>query len=214
MKTFKVNFAVLAVLVTTLFSNLAFATNPEGGDDEEKVAITSTKKFAYNVFALKNSLKFKVAFKNASEDKITVRILDTKGTLIYKDILKDQEALNRNYDMRNIGAGIYKVQIEMGDLKAENEIAVGVSDKSIDKTFQAYVSPIIKENSVRLFYKNGHEGVSISFKDEDGNTIYEENTQDDDMYAKKYNISQLKKGIYTLMLTCGDRTIEKIYKVE
>ncbi len=214
METLKVNFAVLMLFMGVLFSNLTFAAEYPTSDDDDTPKITATQKFAYNVYAYKNGLKFKVAFKNATEEVITIQIIDQKGNTIHKDVLRNQEQLNRDYNMEKIGAGIYTVKIKMGDLEAENQVALGVSDKSIDKTFQAYVSPVIKEDAVQVFYKNGSQGVSISFTDDKGNIIYQENTSDDEMYAKKYNISKLKKGIYILTLTSGNRTIEKIYNVQ
>lgn len=214
MKTSKVNFAVLMLLVAVLFSNTIFASNDPTSEEDDAVKITESEKFTYNVYAYKSALKFKVAFKNATEDLIRIQVLDQKGNVVHKDVLKNKEQLNRDYNMEQVGAGIYTVKIKMGDLETENQVALGVSDKSIDKTFQAYVSPIIKDNAVRVFYKNGNQGVNISFTDAEGNTIYQESTSDNDMYAKKYNISKLKTGVYVLTLTSGDRTIEKIYNVQ
>ncbi len=211
MNTLKLKFSPIILFVALLFGQTTFASSTHDGE-EKLIKVTETQNFAYNVYAFRNALKFKLAFQNASEEKIVIKILDQTGKLVHKEVLKNQENLNRNYDLSKVGAGIYKVEIEMGELKAENEIAVGLSDNQLDNTFQAYISPVIRQNTIRVFYKNGAD-VNISMRDAQGNIVYQDSTKDANMYAKKYDVSSLKKGTYVLSLTSGDKTIEKIYSI-
>ena len=130
MKTSKLKFVLTALLVAVMMGQTAFASTNHN-DDPNPIKVKATESFVYKVYAFKNALKFKLAFKNVSEDKVIIRILDQKGRALYKEVLKNREIFNRNYDMSRLGAGVYKVEIGAGDLKAEQEIALGVSDRYI-----------------------------------------------------------------------------------
>lgn len=213
MKTLKLNLTLVGVLVIMLFASSAFASATRMDDIPGSIPkIEEAQGFNYNIYAFKNALKFKLAFEGAHDEDVRVRIFDKSGNLVHKETLRNHSNINRNYDMTRVGAGIYKVEIEMGDLKAEHKVALGVSDNT-DKTFQAYMSSTIKDGAIRVFYKNGKD-VNITMRDTEGEVIYTETTNDTNMHAKKYNISALRKGTYVLTLTSGDRTIEKIYAVK
>lgn len=88
----------------------------------------------------------------------------------------------------------------------------GMQESKTGQVFQAYISPTIKNNTIRVFYKNA-ANVNITIMDMEGNVVHQETTDDANMYVKKYDVSTLSKGKYILILKSGERTIEQTYSI-
>jgi YbbR domain-containing protein len=209
MKTVKKVFVFIFALAI-LVSGKTFAFN--GNPEEEKFEVTASEKFAYSIYAIQSSLKFRLNFDNEDGSNVTVKVLDPQGKVVFSETIKKQVEARRNYDLSAVGKGVYTVEIIDGDFKASHK--VGIGGASIEKKeFSAYVSKI-QDGSVKVAYENGGEdGVNIVLKDEKGNIVYDEISQDA-QYARKFNLSKLRKGTYTMSVTSGRKTVEQVCNIQ
>lgn len=212
MKTLSKNLFILFLSVVTLFGGSTFAntnTDDKNGADTKVVA---TEKFAYSLYAIKESLKFRLNLENEDKTPVTVNVYDAQGKLAFSETIKWQTKVYRNYDLSALGKGIYKVEIIDGDFVATQEIGIGVNAKLGE--FNAYISKTLNEGSLKIAYQNGDsEGVNIVLRDEKGNVVYDELSANE-QYSRKFNLSKLSKGTYTMSVTSGKKTVEQVYKIQ
>jgi len=212
MKTLSKNLFAFLLAVAVLFGANAFAktsTDDKNGITENKVV--ATEKFAYSLYAVKASMKFRLNFENQDGSPITVKIYDTQGKLAFTETLKNQTSAHRNYDLSETGKGIYKVEIIDGDFTAVQEVGIGVSINQGE--FKAYVSKTLSDGSLKVAYQNGSsDGVNIVLRDEKGNVVYDELSANE-QYSRKFNLSKLSKGTYIISVTSGAKTVEQAYNV-
>lgn len=207
MKTVKNLFAFIFALAFVIGSN-AYAFN---GTPNEGYEVTASEKFAYSIFALQSSLKFRLNFDNEDGSDVTVKIFDPNGKLAFAETIKRKIEVRRNYDLSSIGKGIYTVEVIDGDFKASHKVGIGVSAPTGE--FNAYVSKL-HEGTVKIAYQNANDGyVNIVLRDEKGNIVYDEVSQDT-QYARKFNLSKLKRGTYTMSVTSGNKTVEQVYNIQ
>ncbi len=206
MKTLRNLFAF--IFLAFVVSGNIYALN---GTPNEGYEIVASEKFAYSIFSIQSAIKFRLNFDNEDGSDVTVKIFTPNGKLAYSETIKRQVELRRNYDLSALGKGIYTVEVIDGDFKASHKIGVGVPAPQGE--FNAYMSKL-NEGSVRVAYQNAVEGyASIVLRDEKGNIVYDEISQDT-QYARKFNLSKLKKGTYTMSITSGKKTVEQVYSIQ
>ena len=93
--------AVVAVLI--LVSTFAKANSSDVPLNTNKVV--AAEKFAYGMYALQGQMKIRLAFENSTGSEVYVRISDSKGSLIYRETLRNLTELKRNYGLSAIGKG-------------------------------------------------------------------------------------------------------------
>jgi hypothetical protein len=211
MKTLSRNLFAILFAVTVLFGSSAFANTTTDDKDGITTVVTASDKFAYSIYAVKETLKFRLNFENEDATPITVKIYDSQGQLVFTDLIKKQVSAHRNYDLSEKGKGVYKVEIIDGDFRAVQEIGVGM--RTPQGEFNAYISKTLSEGSLKIAYQNGNpDGVNIVLRDEKGNIMYEELSANE-QYSRKFNLSKLNRGTYTMSITSGKKTVEQVYNV-
>lgn len=212
MKTLNKNLFAILFAVAVLLSSSAFANTTTDDKDGIPTVVTTSDKFAYSIYAVKETLKFRLNFENEDGTPVTVKIYDSKGEMIFAETIKKQTSSHRNYDLSEKGQGVYKVEIIDGDFRAVQEIGVGI--RASEGEFNAYISKTLSEGSLKIAYQNGNpDGVNIVLRDEKGNVMYEELSANE-QYFRKFNLSKLNKGTYTMSITSGKKTVEQVYSVQ
>jgi hypothetical protein len=174
--------------------------------------VVAAEKFAYSLYAITETNKFRLAFENEQGSTVSVKVYDQKGTLVFTDNIKNATALKRNYDLAELGRGVYMVEISNGDFKTSNRIAVGGAQLN-PVAFNAYVSPSLAEGAFKVAYQGGSEGVYITVKDSEGVILYSERAESDN-FARRYNLSGLKSGNYTVSVESGEKVVEQTYTIK
>lgn len=207
MKTLKNFIAIFFAAVLAI--NTAFAND---GANNGK-GVVAAEKFAYSLYSINQTLKFRLAFDNEAATDVSVRILDSEGSVVFVERLKGISELKRNYDLASVGKGIYTVEINAGDFKASQKVAVGGAKLSAT-TFNAYVSPALASGMFRVAYEGGAEGVYITVKDQKGAILYSEHNTELDNFSRRYSIGNLPAGEYTVSVSSGSKTVEQTYMVK
>ena len=212
MKTLSRKLFAILFAVATLFTTSAFANNGKDDKGNDLQTVTTSEGFAYSLYAVKESLKFRLNFENQEGNNVIVNIYDANGALTFSETIRREKAARRNYDLSPVGKGIYKVEIIAGDFKTTREVGVGV--KVNQAAFNAYLSKSLNEGSLKIAYQNGDtDGVNIVLRDEKGNIVYDEYSTNE-QYSRKFNLSKLSKGTYIVSVTSGKKTVEQEYKLQ
>lgn len=199
------------VAALALISTLVKANPPDAPSGASK--IVAAEKFAYGMYAIKESMKIRLAFENSTGNKVTVRILDAKGTVVYREELRNMTEMKRNYDMSSFGKGIYTMDITAGAFNVSNKVAVGGAQLT-KAAFAAYISPEVKDGSVKVSFANAEEPVYIKIADRNGAVLYSEISESNQNYARRFNVSALQKGEYVLSISHGEKTLSQLYSIQ
>ncbi|TAE00460.1 MAG: hypothetical protein EAZ97_05720 [Bacteroidetes bacterium] len=207
MKTIKKVFSpIILALFLVVNSAFAFDGTPKKGESK----VTVSEKFAYSLYTLKNSFKIRFAFDNESGEEVKVKIFDEQGHRLHADWSKSTMA-RRSYDLEQVGKGIYKIEVKVGEFETTQTVAFGINLDAAP--FQANFSDL-NDSHVNVRYENGSKGVYIRLVDEKENVVYSEKTEDEANYSRKFNLSRLAKGKYTMQVVYEDKTVEKVYEIK
>jgi hypothetical protein len=181
-------------------------------DPKAPTGIAPTAKFAYSLYALSSSVKFRLAFENQAASPVKVKVFNQAGKLVYTDHIKGATELKRNYDLSTLGRGVYTVEISNGEFKTSDRVAVGGA-KLNPVAFNAYISPSLTNSAFKLAYEGGSEGVYITVSDAQGTILYSEYSQSDN-FACRYNLASLKPGSYSVSVSSGDKSLEQVFVIK
>ncbi|MCU0451339.1 MAG: hypothetical protein MUC97_16115 [Bernardetiaceae bacterium] len=209
----KTHFHKSLVLGLGLLSvNLAYANpteEPPSTTRTEPSRVVALEKFAYGAYAIKDQLKLRLAFENQTGQAVSVKIYDENERLVYRDQLNRRvTALKRNYDLSELGKGQYRMDIQCGDFTASNPLSVGV--RQLTGNYSAYLSAQLKNGKMQVAFQNAATDVYVTLVDDNGAIHYSEHLNEAN-FARRYDLSRLRAGTYTMMVTCGNRTVEQTY---
>lgn len=191
-------------LAATFISSASFAAEPP--------SVKALEKFAYSAYAPQGQKKIRLAFENSTGEAISVRIYDQKNQLVYAEKLKNIDQIRRDYVFaEELAKGIYRVDLRAGEFTGSSTLGVGITS---GKKFSAYVSPKITDGAIKVAYDGNSEGVYLSITDKNGAVIYSERTGTQSNFARRYDLSKLPKGKYTLQVFHGEENIEQTYEVQ
>jgi hypothetical protein len=201
---------VFALLLTVFALSTAHANDRKPGEPRDEQKVVPLEKFAYSVYALKDQLKFRLAFENTAAERVTVRIFDRQNRLVHTDVVRKQTGLKRDYNLSALGKGEYQMSILCGEFSATNRLFVGT--QPVQGKFGAYLSHHLKNGKMQLAFQNAGDDVYITLTDAQG-TIHYSEVVNELNFARRYDLSRLRPGEYTMSITSGDKTVEQVYKV-
>lgn len=201
----------LLLMVFALHTASAAGRNPDKKKPAEDNMVVALEKFAYSVYSIKDQLKFRLAFENESAQQVWVRIFDSKSRLLFTDHLGKKTALKRNYDVAGVGKGEYRMVISCGQFNSSNQLFIGINP--VQGKFEAHLSHGLKAGKMQIAFQNATDDVYVTLSDASGVIHYSEHLVGEANFARRYDLSRLRPGQYTMSLSTGDKTLEQIYQV-
>ena len=151
-----------------------------------------------------------------NDGELKISIIDVKGIVLHSEMYQGTK-FSKNFDFKTLPNGSYYFEVE-GETKVK-VIPVTVSSvvvKLIEDTNEVYFKPIIRRVEDKIFISKlnlAKDVLAITFYDEEGYLLYNEEIKDDLNLSKILNIKHLTKGEYSLVLKSSGKTfIEKIVK--
>lgn len=196
--------SAFVAIAATFVATASFAVEPP--------SVKALEKFAYSAYAPQGQKKIRMAFENGTGEAISVRIYDQSNRLVYSEKLKNIQQMRRDYVFADdLASGVYRVDLRAGEFTGSSTLGVGTAAY---KKFSAYVSPKIMDGAIKVAYDGNSEGVYLSITDANGAVIYSEQTGNQSSFARRYDLSQLPKGKYRLLVLHGNESIEQTYEVK
>lgn len=187
------------------------------------VLFTVLFSFANEKTAFEDGLKTKESYVTFSNVKIgsILRLKDASDELIYKETITVSGQYIKKFDFTFLPTGNYYFELEK-DLEITTK-PFSVNDKSIalnNKKETKFYKPLVTQKGSRLFISQlslNQQPLKIKLYYENGmggyNIIYAQTLRDDIVLETILKLSEKRKGIYKLILDCGNRIFEETFKL-
>lgn len=151
---------------------------------------------------------FGIELPNKSYDQIQVTLKDVNGYTLYDETFMQSNLSQKTFNLKKLPIGdyilkvAYDVQTKIQAIK-KNQKSLEIDANDLQTIFQPTLrlySDYVDLNMLCLVDLD----ISLTIKDGDGNTIYNELIQTDEILQKRFNLSMLNEGSYTFKLTIKD----------
>lgn len=163
-----------------------------------------------SVRMLESGKKALVKAWNLPDDRAAmIRIIDQKGTTIYREQLK-ASAYARKYDFSQLEAGSYQLILSSGTLNLREKFDVseeGTVSFREKKSIEEFRPVVIRRQDGKvdvLMQNRFDEQITIKLLDRKGNIMHKDGVAPRAGYARRLNLEQLKRDTYTLQVS-GER---------
>lgn len=177
----------LLVTACILFSSvLAFAN-----DNEDKVVASKFK-----VTTNQSTKMANLTFIPSSSEKVTVKILDANGNVIFRESILNKDAFVRPYNLSQLEGTEYSIVVIEGKNVYTERISIGTKEiSSVSKNLIAKATRI-DANKVELkVLQNAANPVYITVKDQFGHIVYNATIVDMVSFIQNYNLLNVEGKI-------------------
>lgn len=172
---------IMAVLLTVI-STVSFAiTGTTNLSETSKFQIVENNDSRYDLYYVSENI-----------DNVTVRILDANGTLINTDKLAAVKAFKRTYNLKDLPAGNYKIEVKNGEGKGTQDI---FHNPTIITTLHTIVGQLPNENKFKVFVgpNDQNKSVEVEIFDNNGNSLIKETIDNVQKgFTKVYDLNNIK----------------------
>lgn len=197
MKTLK--FVITSVCVLLLFmSNTAVATSVS----------------SFEMLTTPNEKAFMLSVETSGKGRIAIKILNEQDQVVFSKSMKALSSFQQKYSLKDFEKGNYSLVIEdVSKIVTQpftvTDIEVAVNSDSKIFTYKPYFK--FNENIESLavnWMKSDNSVCKLIIKDENLNVLFKESVENDSIIHRSYNLSQLPKGTYYIIIKDGNH----IYK--
>ena len=172
--------------------------------------------FLLSTFALQASIEpiittlsnksIKIAFDQSTSTELVVRLRDENGKTFYSDTFHATLEEDKILNLENLPNGNYTLAIESYQLVTESNILISQEHAIASDTDTTYKPQIkVSENRVSLNALSLGKEVSATLISQDDNELLlNESYEDKSSVNKVYDISELPKGNYTMIIKVGE----------
>lgn len=177
-------------------------------------ALTTFSSFASGVKPLPTLVEgttITVYFEDDKSDMLNVSITDRYGYELLSEKIQNKNRKFRKYNLEQLPFGEYSLKIESDQkivyktIKMERNNSVVLNEKVTFKPTTFFKNDRWLVNALAL-----GEKVSIKIYDEKFQELFEDKFKNESVIAKSYNLSELAYGVYTLSVTIGDNSFNKV----
>lgn len=193
MKTMK---KVLLTAMMVMASTFAIANDNKPNVKVEKVGMKSVVVFAYGLGAHETQVQLK----------------DANGSILYKANTQEGRKFAKRFDLSSLEAGNYTLEVENESSFTATPVVLNADSAWVNSADQVTIlKPVLRKNGEKL---------DVIMPDEDNTvfiTIYDENFRKlasesiDGESLKRFDLSQLAQGAYTIkMRTKGRNFVQSV----
>jgi len=166
--------------------------------------------FSLYVSKTAESKKIVLRLENMFADKVNCAIYSEQGALIFTDEIYTANNTSKKYDLNQLPAGEYVIEIT--DLMKVERLKINVTATNVefaetqaDITYKPTVwineDAIVDFNLLAL-----GNTVNVAIKSENGDEIYTKRFANETSIGSRLNLSELPTGTYTMIVTNGSET--------
>lgn len=140
-----------------------------------------------------------------------MRLLDAAGNVLINEKIENQPAVRKVLNLENLESGEYSLIIATSRQEIMQPLHLTGTTVLADATKRkTYLVPTIKvgDNYVDVMWLNSRVAdMSVSFIDSrGGKTVFRDELKDKIKVEKRYNLSNLDRGSYTVVVSTPDHT--------
>ncbi|MDR6967719.1 hypothetical protein J2X31_001731 [Flavobacterium arsenatis] len=154
-----------------------------------------------------------IRFTLNEDTKTEISILDPQERILYSETSSNKNGINRTYNLDELLAGTYFLEVETASKIARYEITVSdkdavLSSKAVSETYKPVLTS--KKGMVTLTIPNTkNTTVAIKVFDRNHNEVYSETLKDKDSVKKKFDISNFAGEEYTFVMDYGNKSFSE-----
>jgi hypothetical protein len=150
---------------------------------------------------------------SAQSDMTNIKIKNQFGQVIYSETVENVNGILKNFDLKNLESGHYKLELENALNIEILPITVSWDAVEVDYAqFTTIYKPFLKLNkdgNVDFNYLNlKGESTKVMILDNKGNVVYKEELGNNSDIEKRYDVSSLDGGNYEFIVQSGDRNFK------
>ncbi|MBK6266197.1 FimB/Mfa2 family fimbrial subunit [Marivirga sp. S37H4] len=191
----------LLVAACILFSSVSAIAN----DNEDKTVVAKFKVTTNKIGKMAN-----LTFIPTTSEKVTVKILDEKGNVIFQEQILNKEGFSRPYNLSQLEGTEYTIVVKEGKTTYEEKISIGTTELSTTSKNLVATASRIDENRVELkVLQNTVNPVFIIMRDSAGKIVYTSTVTDRVSFVQKFHVRQVSNEL-SFEVKAGDvvKTIE------
>lgn len=150
-------------------------------------------------------------------EKVQVRILDAEHHLLLSDAIREKGPFAKKYNLSNLPAGRYTVEIEDNYTIKYQPVEILDSSLVIDADhLTAIYKPFVVANGKLVdltFLQLEDAKTEIEILDDAGFPVYNETIEDSGSITKRYDVSKLQAGNYVFQVAVKDRVYYRNFTV-
>lgn len=161
--------------------------------------------------------KFFLIIKNTDSSQVNVVLKDINSLRLYNESYIGNDRYLKGFDMRSLPDGEYTLEIENND-RIELFSLFIVNDKlSINRDSRLVIhKPSFNQtgNTVDIALQKEHEApLKLSILDETNDIIFEETLADNGNLTKRYDMSKLNPGSYTMRVDIAGKYFSQSVRI-
>ncbi len=183
MKTFTTTFAVILIGISSVFAST-------GSTQESRATVVETRGDIFKVFYTDNSTS-----------PVTILLTDEHGNVLRRDVVRNDNAFMKRYDLSNLKSGKYAFEIK--DKQGRITKDVQIQDQADDLV----AIRCLCENRYQLLLeqKNG-KPVSLCIYNTEGEMIHKESINSKKGFSKVFDLSKFNSENYTFKISDNSST--------
>ncbi|MBK6266652.1 hypothetical protein JKA74_16520 [Marivirga sp. S37H4] len=148
-------------------------------------------------------------------ESIKVTLKDNFGHLLFSEQVTEKNEFIKRFDLNNLKSGHYKIEVESEMNIRVMPVQVNWEDIEImEQEFSVLNKPFIKMNANGIFDFNllnlESQKTTVLILDDKGKVVYKDYLGAFAEYKRRYDLSQLDKGNYNIIVNKGNRSYEKL----
>jgi hypothetical protein len=180
----------------------------------------ATSVSSFEMLTTPDEKSFVLSAETSGKGKITIKIQNKKNEVIFSKSIKALSSFQQKYSLKDFEKGAYsliiadesKIITQPFTITA-NEIAVNADSKTF--TYKPYFRFNDKMESLAVnWMKNDNSDCNFKIEDETFNVLFEESVENSGMIHRSYDLSQLPKGTYYIVIKDGNYVYNETINVD
>lgn len=147
-----------------------------------------------------NTISLKLTKESQSAIQVTLR--DIYGVIMHNETLSENNVNNRKYNLRNLPSGKYTLTVAYDDVLQIQKIYKQFDKIEIDSdNLHTLYHPTFEKHSEYFdleMLSFSKQKINLKIRDDEGRIIYSEDNLLNGLFKKRFNLSKLDKGEYTI----------------
>lgn len=196
MKTLKSLFTLSALVFALMFANTSNA-NPI-------LASFGLGSTTVQISVAKEAKAFTLNLKDIRSENVVIRIIDVNGNVLIEEKVSNQKEYSKKFNLMNLPEGDYLVSISKSMMETIQPMKITYEGISADENSRTQkFKPAFVHNGnkldINLLLPNS-SAVKVTFVNEKGEEIFTDNNPSVQNFSKRFNLSQLEAGRYTVLV--------------
>ncbi|TRX62784.1 hypothetical protein FNH22_01425 [Fulvivirga sp. M361] len=169
----------------------------------------------------KGSKEFALFIDNLGVDlkNTLIYLRDENGGVLYKENLSDGKEYKKLFDLTALPQGNYILEIEDGTRTKSYPLKITDFDLEIDHAHQSnfYKPQIVAQQNNRVgisLFNVNEKDVELNIYNNNRESVFQEMIPGDIVLQRKYDLSELEPGYYTMSFKVGKRVFSKSVEVK